>query len=38
MNDETSRIYGYTFVSRANSKFFQLKFTLSQATRTDANP
>ena len=30
MNDEASRIYGYTFISNANSKFFQQKFTLSR--------
>ena len=38
MNDEASRIYGYTFISNANAEFFQQKFTLSQAARADANP
>ena len=37
MNDEASRIYGYTFISNVNSKFFQQKFTLSRAARVDAN-
>ena len=26
MNEEASRIYGYTLISKANSKFFQQKF------------
>ena len=38
MNDEVSRIYGYTFSSKANSKFFRQKFTLSRDARADANP
>ena len=38
MNREASRIYGYTFVCKANSKFFQQKLTLSRAVRADANP
>ena len=38
MNDEVSRIYGYTFISKANSKFFRQKFTLSRGARADANP
>ena len=38
MNDEASRIYGYTFISNATAEFFQQKFTLSQAARADANP
>ena len=37
MNDKASRIYGYNFISKANSKFFQQKFTLSRAARADAN-
>ena len=39
MNDEASSIYGYTcmFISKANSKFFWQKFTLSRDTRADAN-
>ena len=32
MNDEASKIYGYTFISKANSKFFQYKFTFSRAS------
>lgn len=36
MNDEASSIYGYMFISKRNSKFFQTKFTLSQAA--DTNP
>ena len=31
MNDEVSRIYGYTCISKANSKF-----TFSRAARADA--
>ena len=31
-------MYGYTFISKANLKFFQQKFTLSRAARADANP
>ena len=38
MVDETSRIYVYTFISKANSKFFQQKFTLPRVAHTDANP
>ena len=38
MNYEASRIYGYTFVCKANSKFFQQKLPLSRAVRADANP
>ena len=38
MNREASRIYGYTFVCKANSKFFQQKLPLSRAVRADANP
>ena len=38
MNGEASRIYGYTFISKANSKFVQEKLTLSRASRADANP
>ena len=38
MNDEVSRIYGYTFISKANSKFFRQKFTLSRDARADLNP
>ena len=38
MDDETSRIYVYTFISKTNSKFFQQKFTLPRAAHTDANP
>ena len=33
MNYEVSRIYGYTFITKANSKF-----TLSRDARADANP
>ena len=33
MNDEASG-----FMSKANSKFFQQKFTLLRAARADANP
>ena len=38
MNNEASRIYGYTFISKVNSNFFQQKFTLSRDARADANP
>ena len=38
MNNEVSRICGYTFISKANSKFFQQKFALSQDAHADANP
>lgn len=38
MNDEASSIYGYTFISKGNSKFFQTKFTLSQAACANTNP
>ena len=38
MKDEESRIYGYAFISKANSKFFPQKFTLSRAARADTNP
>ena len=38
MNDEASGIYEYTFIGKANSKFFQQNFTLSRAARVDANP
>ena len=30
-------MYGYTFISRANLKFFQQNFTRSRAARADAN-
>ena len=33
MNDEASRIYEYTSISKANSKFFQQEFTLTRAAR-----
>ena len=37
MNNEASRIYGYTFISEANSMSFCQKFTLSRAARADSN-
>ena len=39
--DEASKIYGFTFTSKANSKFwkfFQQKFTVLQAGRVAADP
>ena len=38
MNNDASRIYGYTFISKGNSKIFRQKFTLSRGARADANP
>ena len=39
MNNDASRIYGYTFISKVNSKIFRQKFTLlSRGARADANP
>ena len=38
MNDEASGSMEYTFTGKANSKFFQQKFTLSRAARAYANP
>ena len=35
MNDEVLRIYGYTFISKAKSKFFRQKFTMSRDARAD---
>ena len=38
MNDEASGSMEYTYIGKANSKFFQQKFTLTRAARADANP
>ena len=38
MNDEASGSMEYIFIGKANSKFFQQKFTLSRAARAYANP
>ena len=39
MNDETWRIYGYTFINKANSKsVLSTKFTLLGSARANANP
>ena len=38
MTDEASRIDWHMFISKANSKFFQKKFTLLRGARADANP
>ena len=38
MTDGASRIDEHMIISKANSKFFQKKFTLLRGTRADANP
>ena len=38
MDNEASMIYVHTFISKANSKFFHQKFTLTWDAGADANP
>lgn len=38
MKDEASRIYGNTFINKANSMFFPQKFTLGTLSNDDPDP